>query len=48
MFDKGSFVARTWAEAVKKGDKSIEEVPELSNLIDVVTSIIPEEVESSV
>ncbi|MEK5070784.1 hypothetical protein [Sporosarcina sp. FSL K6-1508] len=40
MFTVNSIVAKTWADAVKKGDKRIEEVPVLSNLIAVVTQIV--------
>ncbi|WP_255425167.1 hypothetical protein [Sporosarcina obsidiansis] len=42
MFNKNSMVVRVWADAVKKGDKELSEVPNLSNLIEVVTSIIEE------
>jgi hypothetical protein len=42
MFTKNSIVVRTWVDAIKKGEKSIEEVPALSNLIDVVSNIINE------
>lgn len=47
MFNKKSAVARIWADTVKKGDKKLEEVPDLSNLIAVVTSIV-EKVEINV
>ncbi|WP_277679640.1 hypothetical protein [Gracilibacillus dipsosauri] len=40
MFTKDSIVARVWADAVIKGEKDLEEVPDLSNLIDVVTEIV--------
>lgn len=40
MFNKNSVVANVWADAVKKGDKRLEEVPNLSNLIAVVTEIV--------
>lgn len=42
MFNEKSMVVRVWADAVKKGDKELSEVPNLSNLIEVVTSIIKE------
>lgn len=42
MFTKDSIVPKIWAEAVMKGDRTIEEVPNLSNLIDVVNSILAE------
>lgn len=40
MFTVNSIVAKTWADAVRKGDKKLEEVPNLSNLIAVVTQIV--------
>lgn len=40
MFTKDSVVANVWADAVKKGDKQLEEVPDLSNLVAVVTEIV--------
>ncbi|MCG7345301.1 hypothetical protein MHZ92_14270 [Sporosarcina sp. ACRSL] len=40
MFTVDSVVAKTWADAVKKGEKKLEEVPNLSNLIDIVTQIV--------
>lgn len=47
MFTKDSIVAKTWANAILKGDKTKDEVPNLSNLIIVVLSIV-EEVEANV
>lgn len=47
MFNRDSVVAKVWANAVLKGDKTIDEVPNLSNLIAIVTLIV-EEVEVSV
>ncbi|HHX67337.1 MAG TPA: hypothetical protein GX708_04685 [Gallicola sp.] len=47
MLTKNSIVAKVWANAVLKGDKTIDEVPNLSNLIAIVTLIV-EEVEVSV
>lgn len=46
MFTTESAVANIWANAVKRGDKQLEEVPNLSNLIDVVTQIIEGDVEN--
>lgn len=43
MFDKNSMVVKAWVDRIRKGDKSLEEVPNLSNLIDVVTNIIGED-----
>lgn len=40
MFTKDSIVAKTWVNAVKKGDKKLEDVPNLSNLIAVVSEIL--------
>lgn len=40
MFTVNSIVAKTWAEAVKKGDKQLADVPNLSNLIAVVTQLV--------
>jgi len=42
MFTVNSVIAKIWANAVTKGDKNIEEVPNLSNLIDIVTIIVGE------
>lgn len=43
MFNENSMVVRVWADAVRKGDKQLSEVPNLDNLIEVVTSIIERE-----
>lgn len=40
MFNESSVVAKVWAKAVRNGEKSLSDVPNLSNLIEVVTSII--------
>lgn len=40
MFNENSIVAKVWADAVLKGDKDLSEVPNLSNLIAVVTTIV--------
>lgn len=40
MFNENSMVVRAWVDKIRKGEKSLEEVPNLSNLIDVVTTII--------
>lgn len=42
MFNEKSVVARVWADAVKKGNKQLSEVPNLSNLIDIVTILVGE------
>lgn len=40
MFNENSIVAKVWADAVLKGDKKLSDVPNLSNLIAVVTAIV--------
>ena len=40
MFNENSIVVKVWADAVMKGDKKLSEVPNLSNLIAVVTTIV--------
>ena len=40
MFNENSVVVQVWVKAVQDGTKSIEEVPNLSNLREVVISII--------
>ena len=40
MFHKDSVIVRVWVDAIKRGDKTIEDVPQLSNLIEIVTTII--------
>lgn len=40
MFNTSSTLAKVWAEAVRKGEKQLEEVPNLSNLRDVVNTIL--------
>ena len=42
MFTRESVVARVWANAVIKGDKKLDEVPNLSNLITIVTLLVQE------
>ncbi len=42
MFTRNSVVVKVWTNAVLKGDKTIDEVPNLSNLIDVVTILVEE------
>lgn len=44
MFNEKSVVANVWADAVRSGNKSIEEVPNLSNLILIVTQILAKDV----
>lgn len=40
MFNENSIVVKVWADAVLKGDKELSDVPDLSNLIAVVTIIV--------
>ena len=40
MFHKDSVIVRVWVDAIKRGDKTIEDVPQLSNLIEIVTTTI--------
>ncbi|MBC3901424.1 hypothetical protein GH811_17630 [Acetobacterium malicum] len=40
MFNENSIVAKVWADAVLKGNKELSDVPNLSNLIAVVTIIV--------
>jgi len=40
MFNENSVVVQVWVKAVQNGTKTLAEVPNLSNLIEVVTSII--------
>lgn len=47
MFTVDSVVPNVWANAIVAGDKTLEEVPNLSNLVAVVTEIV-EGVEANV
>lgn len=40
MFTENSIVVKAWVEEIQKGNRTLEEVPNLSNLIDVVTGIV--------
>lgn len=40
MFTTTSVIANTWADAVIRGEKTIEEVPNLSNLRIIVSEIV--------
>lgn len=42
MFNRNSMVVRAWVDKIREGERTLEEVPNLSNLIDVVTEIIRE------
>ena len=40
MFNENSIVVKVWADAVMKEDKELSDVPNLSNLIAIVTTIV--------
>ena len=40
VFSEKSVVVQVWVDAIKRGDKELEDVPELSNLVSIVTKII--------
>lgn len=40
MFNEDSIVVKTWVKVVRNGTKTLEDVPNLSNLREVVISII--------
>ena len=40
MFTKNSVIVQTWVKAVRNGDKKLSEVPNLSNLVAVVTEVV--------
>lgn len=42
MFNKNSMIVKAWVDVIKRGDKTIDDIPNLSNLIDVVTTIMAE------
>lgn len=46
MFTTNSTVPNVWADAIKRGEKKIEDVPNLSNLVVIVTQIIEGDVEN--
>ena len=43
MFTRDSMVVRAWVDKIREGERALEEVPNLSNLIDIVTEIIRED-----
>ena len=43
MFDKNSKVVNAWVKLIQNGDRTLEDVPKLFNLREVVTEIIQEE-----
>ena len=40
MFNEDSIIVKTWVKVVRNGTKTLEDVPNLSNLREVVISII--------
>lgn len=40
IFTDKSIVVCVWVDAIKRGDKNLEDVPKLSNLNEIVTKII--------
>lgn len=40
MFNENSVIVEVWVKAVRDGVKTIDEVPNLSNLIAVVTQVV--------
>jgi len=40
MFDENSVCVKVWVKAVKSSEKELSDVPNLSNLVDVVTNIV--------
>jgi len=40
MFNEDSVVVRVWVEAIQEGEKTLEEVPDLSNLRTVVKQVV--------
>lgn len=43
MFDKNSKVVKAWVKLIQNGDRTLDEVPKLFNLREIVTEIIQEE-----
>lgn len=43
MFNPSSVVARTWYNAVKRGDRHEDDVPNLFNLREVVLAMLEED-----
>lgn len=40
MFNESSIIVKIWTNAVIKGEKQLEEVPNVSNLVEVVTNLV--------
>lgn len=40
MFNKDSIVANTWAKAVRNGVKTVQDIPNIQNLREVVLSLL--------
>lgn len=43
MFNENSGLVKTWVDLIKKGQYTIEEVPNLSNLREVVAKVLAED-----
>lgn len=43
MFNENSGLVKTWVDLIKKGQYTIEEVPNLSNLREVVAEVLAED-----
>lgn len=42
MFTKNSGLVKVWLRLIKQGKKTIEDVPNISNLIEVIKNLINE------
>lgn len=42
MFTKNSGLVKVWLRLIKQGKKTIEDVPNISNLIEVIKNLIKE------
>lgn len=40
MFSEESVIVEVWVKAIEKGEQQLEDVPDLSNLRDVVNSVV--------
>lgn len=43
MFNESSVVVRVWVAKIKKGDYTMEQVPNLSNLREIVALVLSKE-----
>lgn len=42
MFNKDSALVKIWIDAIKKGTATVEQIPSLSNLKEVILSLMEE------